>query len=79
MNQTRIKPPCFKCAERKVGCHSSCEKYASFSKELGDIKDKRMKEFDRESMLVDYEINMKIKYKTDHMKIGISKYKGGKK
>ena len=79
MNQTRIKPPCFKCKDRNVGCHSSCEKYKSFSEELGEIKNKRLKEYNRDNMLVDYEIGMKIKYKTDHMKIGIAKYKGEKK
>ena len=25
-----MKTPCYGCTERRVGCHSSCEKYAQY-------------------------------------------------
>lgn len=28
-----MKNPCYKCAEREVGCHSKCEKYKAWAKE----------------------------------------------
>ena len=35
-----MKNPCYKCEERIVGCHSSCEKYKSFRIELEEEKKK---------------------------------------
>ena len=41
--------PCMGCEERKVGCHSACEKYADFC-ELRDIeKEMRMRKSSREN------------------------------
>lgn len=79
MNQTRIKPPCFKCKDRTVGCHSSCEKYASFKEELDEIRGCATSENEKKRMLDDYVVNMKIKYKADHPIHRIGKYKGGDK
>ena len=34
---------CYNCAERTVGCHSTCEKYAAFAEET---KKRRQEKFD---------------------------------
>ena len=31
------KSPCKDCVDRQVGCHSTCEKYIAFRKELDDL------------------------------------------
>lgn len=33
--------PCRDCTERKVGCHSTCEKYLAFRKRVDDWHKKR--------------------------------------
>lgn len=44
------KAPCRNCADRNISCHSSCEKYVDFRKQLDDfnIKLKKQKEDYRE-------------------------------
>lgn len=37
---------CRDCADRKVGCHSTCEKYKQFRAKLDEINEKRHKEND---------------------------------
>lgn len=39
----KLKPPCYKCEERKLGCHGSCDKY----KEYRDMKDKQNNEVNK--------------------------------
>jgi len=34
---------CLNCQERVLGCHSECEKYAEYKKELAEFKEKRNK------------------------------------
>lgn len=31
--KTNIKNPCYKCEDREIGCHSTCEKYNEWKKE----------------------------------------------
>ena len=33
--------PCKNCGKREVGCHSTCEAYITFSKEMEELKKKR--------------------------------------
>ena len=32
--------PCYKCTERKVGCHTKCDKYKEFKEKLSELRDK---------------------------------------
>lgn len=34
-----MKPPCYECQDRTVGCHGKCEKYISWNKEHEKIRD----------------------------------------
>ena len=54
-------PPCYKCQDRAVGCHSNCQKHAEWKRE--DVKRKReFKSYNRDIRLVeDYEILQKQK------------------
>lgn len=36
--------PCKDCSERKVGCHSQCEKYKLYADELHEISEKEKKD-----------------------------------
>ena len=36
--------PCYKCAERKVGCHGKCEKYQEWNKKREVLRQQRYKE-----------------------------------
>ena len=36
--------PCYKCAERKVGCHGKCEKYQEWNKKREELRQKIYKE-----------------------------------
>lgn len=31
--------PCYQCADKCIGCHSTCEKYKSFRSNLDEFKD----------------------------------------
>lgn len=55
-----VKPPCKDCKDRKVGCHSVCEKYINFQKE----HEKEMKEIrkEKDSISLWYDVH-KSKYK----------------
>ena len=37
---------CYRCADRKLGCHSACERYQQEVSESKAIKDKRKSEID---------------------------------
>lgn len=39
-----MNSPCMKCADRAVGCHGSCNKYAEYREVCDSIKQKRMDE-----------------------------------
>ena len=36
-----MKAPCKGCADRKLGCHSSCEEYLEFRKAQDEINEQR--------------------------------------
>ena len=38
-----MKGPCLNCTDRKVGCHSTCEKYKSY-REYKDEENKKIKQ-----------------------------------
>ena len=37
-----VTNPCYQCKERKVGCHSTCEKYQNFVEENQKRKDLKL-------------------------------------
>ena len=39
-----MRVPCYKCEDRRVGCHGECEKYIEFRKEREVIYQKRAEE-----------------------------------
>lgn len=39
-----MKVPCYKCKDRKVGCHSTCQRYIEFRKALDAANEKIRKE-----------------------------------
>lgn len=41
-NEVAINSPCKNCKERFVGCHSNCEKYNQFRKDLEEYKAKKV-------------------------------------
>lgn len=41
--QRRMKAPCKDCDRRKFLCHSQCEKYKEFKKQLAEVAEARMK------------------------------------
>ena len=42
---------CYECPERKVGCHSSCERYLAERKALDDEKDAKKKRQETRNMV----------------------------
>lgn len=40
-----MKVPCWKCPERKVGCHGTCEKYAAYKKWWEQKREARSEEY----------------------------------
>jgi cupin superfamily acireductone dioxygenase involved in methionine salvage len=50
-----IKPPCYKCNSRCVGCHNKCEKYASYKAELAEIRTKEFYSRCDEKIISEYE------------------------
>ena len=44
--------PCYKCADRKVGCHSTCELYQEYAGVMADIRKERYEEHIKKSKLV---------------------------
>ena len=39
----KVKSPCYKCEDRVVGCHGSCEKYKAYA---GIVADNRAERFE---------------------------------
>ncbi len=52
-----IKPPCYGCTERKVGCHGNCEGYAEFQKKVQKQNENRKKE----DVFIDFKRSKDIK------------------
>ena len=40
----KLKSPCFKCTERRVGCHSKCDRYKKYRTEYDKLNDKEKRE-----------------------------------
>lgn len=59
----RIKFSCQGCAERKVGCHSKCEKYKAVKEEVHNAYKAQLEHAGRNSMLNEYEKEQKRKNK----------------
>lgn len=51
-----LQTPCKDCARRVVGCHSTCEEYATYRQELAEMKEKidQAKSFEKEYMAIRY-------------------------
>ncbi|MCK9470718.1 MAG: hypothetical protein M0Q88_03065 [Bacilli bacterium] len=49
------KVPCFACERRECGCHSGCDEYKEYKKELDYAKSKR-----REHFSVTYEYKREV-------------------
>lgn len=58
-----LKPPCKDCKDRKVGCHSICEKYIAYDEERKRVIVERAKFRQIENDLVAIQMTMK---KRDH-------------
>lgn len=41
-----VKTPCYECKDRKVGCHSICEKYKKYKIDLAEENKKKRKALD---------------------------------
>ena len=48
-----MKPPCHKCEERHIGCHSECEKHIQWVKERKEIQESIRKENETINYLVE--------------------------
>ena len=42
----RLHGPCYKCADRHIGCHSECERYIAFSQECEADRNERVRYID---------------------------------
>jgi hypothetical protein len=63
MKMNRDNAPCYTCQERKVGCHSSCDKYIIFSKMLQEGKVTERATIASEATMEAYNINKSNKIK----------------
>lgn len=52
------KAPCYKCEDRAVTCHSTCEKYKAFQEENQEAKVNRMEHLIREGRTYPYETSI---------------------
>ena len=78
----KVKPPCYKCENRAVGCHSSCSKYSEWKEDTTnkhhlyleskkDSSDARRSAFESRGRLVrardlDYNHRRKVKEIKDY-------------
>lgn len=44
------KAPCKDCPYRKIGCHSTCEKYIAFSKKQKELNELRHKDYEKRNI-----------------------------
>ena len=56
------RPPCYKCGDRKQGCHSHCEKYAEWSAKGKAAHEKHLKAKAVDSFVIHNQIKTKEKY-----------------
>jgi hypothetical protein len=51
-----IKPPCYKCNSRSVGCHNNCEKYAEYKVIIAEKKTKEFHSRCAEKIMNEYQL-----------------------
>lgn len=39
-----VDNPCYKCKDRKVGCHATCERYSEFREKLEEFNKRKRRE-----------------------------------
>lgn len=44
-----MKVPCYKCEDRSIRCHSTCEKYKAFAENREKIREQKAKEREMDS------------------------------
>mgnify|MGYP001725936187 CR=1 FL=1 len=54
--------PCFRCCDRYVGCHSTCNKYIEFSDSRNVNRDVRLQEIDVDTYYNRKHISMRRRY-----------------
>ncbi len=54
-----LQPPCKNCIDRKVGCHSTCEKYIAYDNEHKRVCSERARFRQLENDLVAIQMTMK--------------------
>ena len=52
-----LSNPCYKCPDRVLGCHSTCEKYQQFSKDSAEQREKIRQSKQASSVLNSYNPN----------------------
>ena len=51
--------PCKECTERKLGCHTTCDKYQEFNKQRELIRQNRLKSFQKDEYFIGKRRHMK--------------------
>lgn len=49
-----MKPPCKDCPDRKVGCHSTCQRYLDFRKEVDRVNKIKFKEEEQRRLIAEH-------------------------
>ena len=49
-----MKPPCYKCQEREIGCHAHCEDYLAYKAVMEEARQKRLNELGLKGMTVEH-------------------------
>lgn len=39
-----VEAPCYKCTERAVGCHSTCERYSEYASVVAQARERRFED-----------------------------------
>ena len=47
----KFNPPCHRCKDRILGCHSTCESYKEYRAKIEEVKNKKM---DQHDIIIDY-------------------------
>ena len=63
VGEIMAKVPCYKCEDRIVGCHSTCERYIAYRKETDEQNKLIQKNRNLDSLRITYEI-----YRANRMK-----------
>ena len=63
-----VVPPCKDCADRHVGCHGKCEKYAEFNRVCEKTRDERRlcSQTDTERDRLDKIVAAKVRWQKNH-------------